>query len=55
LIVSFASYFNFRNNWPYYSDRMNKFFCVLNGVFVWGNVTLFLAKILETTDFSGAL
>ena len=24
LIVSFTSYSNYRNGWPYYSDRMNK-------------------------------
>jgi hypothetical protein len=55
LIVSFTAYFNFRNNWPYYSDRMNKFFCVLTGTFLWANVALFIAKILEQTRFSGAL
>jgi hypothetical protein len=55
LIVSFTSYFNYRNSWPYYNDKMNKFFCVITGVFVWANVVLFIAKILEDTEFSGAL
>jgi len=55
LIVSFTAYFNYRNNWPYYSDRMNKFFCALTGIFLWANVILFIAKLLENTDFSGAL
>jgi len=55
LIVSFTAYFNYRNNWPYYSDRMNKFFCALTGIFLWANVIHFIAKPLENTDFSGAL
>ena len=55
LIVSFVAFFNYRNNWPYYSDKMNKFFCILTGLFLWANLVLFLAKVLENTDFSGAL
>ena len=55
IIVSFVAFYNFRNNWPYYSDKMNKFFCILTGIFLWANVVLFLAKVLENTDFSGAL
>jgi hypothetical protein len=34
---------------------MNKFFSVLNGIFFWANLVLFIAKILENTDFTGAL
>lgn len=55
IIVSYIAYFNYRTNWPYFNDRMNVFFCALTGLFLWGNLVLFLAKLLETTDFSGAL
>ena len=34
---------------------MNVFFCALTALFLWGNLVLFLAKLLEKTDFSGAL
>jgi lipopolysaccharide export LptBFGC system permease protein LptF len=34
---------------------MNIFFCALTGLFLWANLVLFLAKMLENTDFSGAL
>ena len=55
LILSFTAYTNFRNHWPYYNDKMNRFFCVLTGIFFWSNVVLFIAKVLENTEFSGAL
>lgn len=55
LILSITNYFNFRTSWPYYSDHMNKFFCVLSGIFVYGNLCLFIAKIFESAKFSGAL
>jgi len=55
IIVSFIAYFNYRNNWPYFNDKMNVFFCALTGLFLWGNLVLVLAKLLENTDFSGAL
>lgn len=55
LILSFAAYSNFRYHWPYYNDKMNKFFCALTGIFLWSNLVLFIAKILENTEFSGAL
>jgi hypothetical protein len=55
IIVSFIAYFNYRTNWPYFNDRMNIFFCALTGLFLWANLVLFLAKMLENTDFSGAL
>lgn len=55
IIVSFIAYFNYRSNWPYFNDRMNVFFCALCGLFLWANLVLFLAKMLENTDFSGAL
>jgi hypothetical protein len=34
---------------------LNIFFCALTGLFLWGNLVLFLAKLLESTEFSGAL
>lgn len=55
LILSFTAFFNYRNSWPYYNDKMTKFLCVLTGIFAWGNVCLLIAKILEYTEFSGAL
>jgi drug/metabolite transporter (DMT)-like permease len=55
LILSFSAYSNFRNHWPYYNDKMNKFFCCLTGVLLWCSVVLFIAKILENTEFSGAI
>ena len=55
IIVSFIAYFNYRTNWPYFNDKMNVFFCALTTLFLWANVVLFLAKLLQNTDFSGAL
>jgi hypothetical protein len=55
IILSAIAYFNYRTNWPYYNDKMNVFFCALTGLFLWGNLVLCLAKLLETTQFSGAL
>ena len=55
IIVSFIAYFNYRTNLPYFNDKMNFFFCALTALFLWANVVLFLAKLLQNTDFSGAL
>jgi hypothetical protein len=55
IILSAIAYFNYRSNWPYFNDKMNVFFCALTALFLWGNLVLFLAKLLETTRFSGAL
>lgn len=55
MILSSTAFLNFRNHWPYYSDKMNKFFCIITGIFLWGNFVLLIAKILEYTEFSGAL
>jgi hypothetical protein len=54
-ILSVIAYSNFRNNWPYFNDKMTKFYCVLTGIFLWANFNLLIAKILESTEFSGAL
>lgn len=54
-ILSFISYINYKIHWPYFNDKMNKFFCVLTGIFLWANFVLLIAKILEKTDFSGSL
>lgn len=55
MIISVIAYTNFRNNWPYFNDKMTIFYNVLTGIFVWANFSLLIAKILENTDFSGAL
>ena len=55
IIVSFIAYFNYRINWPYFNDKMNVFFSALTALFLWANLVLFLAKLLEYTNFSGAL
>ena len=55
VIVSFVAYYSYRVNWPYFNDRMNVFFCGLTGLFLWANLVLVLAKLLQFTDFSGAL
>ena len=55
LILSFTAYSNFRNDWPYFNDKMNKFFCVLTGIFLWANFCVFISKVLENTQFSGSL
>ena len=49
IILSAIAYFNYRTNWPYYNDKMNVFFCALTALFLWGNLVLCLAKILEST------
>ena len=46
IIVSFIAYYNYRMDWPYFNDKMNIFFCALTGLFLWGNLVLFLAKLL---------
>lgn len=48
-------YRGFRDNWPYYSDFMNKLMSLVTGIFVWGNVVLVIVKILENTEFDGGL
>ena len=55
IILSTIAYYNYRTNWPYFNDKLNIFFCALTGLFLWGNLVLFLAKLLESTEFSGAL
>jgi hypothetical protein len=55
IILSIIAYFNYRSNWPYFNDKMNVFFCALTALFIWGNIVLFLAKLLEDTEFSGAI
>lgn len=54
-IMSFIMYQGFRNNWPYYSDYMNKLQMVCTGIFVWGNTVLIIVKLLENTEFDGGL
>jgi len=55
VVVSAIAYFNYHTNLPYYNDRMNTFFLALTALFLWGNLVLILAKLLEHTNFSGAL
>jgi hypothetical protein len=46
---------NYRRNWPYYNDNINKLHCLLTCIFLWSNLILLICKILEKTDFSGGL
>lgn len=55
LLMSVIMYRGFRDNWPYYSDFMNKLMSLVTGIFVWGNVVLVIVKILENTEFDGGL
>lgn len=55
LVLSYQAFANFRYSLPYYRDRMNKFFSTTTGIFLWINFCLLVAKILENTEFSGAL
>lgn len=34
---------------------MNKYFCVMTGIFLWANILLIIVKILEYTEFDGGL
>jgi hypothetical protein len=54
-IMSFIIYKGFRDNWPYYSDYMNKLMSLVTGIFVWGNFVLIIVKLLEHTEFDGGL
>lgn len=54
-IMSVIIYQGFRNNWPYYSDYMNKLMSLVTGIFVWGNIVLIIVKLLESTEFDGGL
>ena len=54
-ILSLIAYRNFRKNLPYFNDKMNKFYCIVTGNFLWQSVVLTLCKILEHTEFNGAL
>lgn len=55
LITSIIGYTNYKNNWPFFNDKMNIFHSVLTGIFLWGNFVVVIAKILESTTFDGAL
>ena len=55
LIMSYTAFNNFRTHWPYNNNTMNKFFCLTTGIFLWINFCLLVAKLLENTDFTGAL
>ncbi len=55
LVLSAISYFKYRYSWPYYNEKISKVFNVLTGIFLWTNIVLLIAKILEHTNFNGAL
>lgn len=54
-LMSVIIYKGFRDNWPYYSDYMNKMMSLVTGIFVWGNTVLIVVKLLEHTQFDGGL
>jgi hypothetical protein len=53
--MSLIIYKGFRDNWPYYSDYMNRLMSLVTGLFLWGNFVLIIVKILEKTEFDGGL
>ena len=53
--LALIAFFNFRYKWPFYSEKMNKFMCVLTGFFLWSNMIMVIDRILETTKLSGGL
>jgi hypothetical protein len=54
-IMSLIIYKGYRDNWPYYSDYMNRLMSLVTGLFLWGNFVLIIVKILDGTQFDGGL
>ena len=48
-IMSLIIYKGYRDNWPYYSDYMNRLMSLVTGLFLWGNFVLIIVKILDGT------
>ncbi len=46
-IMSLIIYKGYRDNWPYYSDYMNRLMSLVTGLFVWGNFVLIIVKLLS--------
>ena len=40
LMMAIIMYKAYRDNWPYYSDYMNRLMSLVTGIFVWGNFVL---------------
>ena len=53
--MSVIMYKGYRDNWPFYSDYMNKLMSLVTGLFVWGNTCLIIVKLFEKTDFDGGV
>ena len=53
--LSTITYLKFRYGWPYYNEKVSKVFNMTTGLFSWTSWVLLLAKLLENTDFNGAL
>jgi hypothetical protein len=54
-LMSLIIYKGFRDNWPYYSDYMNRLMSLVTGLFLWGNFVLIVVKALENTEFDGGI
>jgi len=55
LTFSTITYYKYRYNWPYYSPTISMVVNILSGLFVWTNLVLLIAKVLEDSEFKGAL
>lgn len=55
LILSLVAYFNYRNNWPFHLNFMNRYLQILTGIFLWSNICLAFAKLTSETKFDGSL
>ena len=51
-IITFTKYYLTK---PYYNDTIMLVFYIFSLVFVWANICLLIAKILEKTTFCGGL
>ena len=54
-IIQWIPYMGFRYNQPYYSDYMNRLWCVCISMFIWGNCILVILTLLINTTFDGGL
>ena len=54
-LMSLIMYKGFRDNWPYYSDFMNRLMSLVTGLFLWGNFVLIVVKLLEKSEFDGGI
>lgn len=54
-LMSLIMYKGFRDNWPYYSDFMNRLMSLVTGLFLWGNFVLIIVKLLQDSEFDGGI